>query len=969
MLSSQTLTNDANDEVNTSTMSATTNTDYVALRTLTQLLSRFGMNSPPPETTSTVIVKKLLLPLLRRRDEGGNIINDQTMFAAVDCLAGLMKFRGMASAMFLPLVLDVVMDVEVTRKNPLRGQIVRVLKEGVGEFCKPSDESESESGKSGNGSDSGDTVRCKKEAACYARAMQSFIEAVRGMNDKEGDDINVKGLAMTMLKVVNAVVVKNAGDKNKNNNKNNSINNNNNNNDRNKNIDPDEDKVLLQCIGTVGQMVRTYPDVMTTIWGSVSPVMTRVFRDLSLGEGTRKEAIATLSAMVKITPLKTWSELLRGSAGGRGRVRGREGGGQPSKVFGLLSSLLKFVGSSVLDEVDKGVFWEFSELVSEIVKGGGGSDGRCHVSDDFVDAEVGALTSLARCLVKPGDDERKKPAAECLIATAGGAATTTGETTPMQLPMIRLIEGEPRFMGGLVQRASEAGCIHALHVLGAIAKADFKVVKKSGDVRGIVARAEKSEKKAVRTKAIRLLENYLNGRCGDADGDADGDAGGNANGNADGRAHRKDSEVEEAIDISFVGEWINDSISEVRASAAKCYGYLLTNDFENGLNFVPSDVFYGNQETNAAVKAAICRALGRIAITASHALDGNKTMEILKIHVKDKSSNVRAAAMFAVGNLGQRAEQLSIGADALLAFMEICEDMLGDEDDKVIVSAVRASGFIFSSFLLAGGEFGKGNEIIQILNGKMRASLDAKGDVTLNSKRRIAINKQAWGSCFALSHILKLTCGDRVIGNYTGSFSMKESFDLLIESVSHASNGKVFAAAVAAMREGGLHGIERERAGDVILAVLRRNEHHEGKEGGVGQAAEDLLWLYLQDREGKNSIAEVAPEICALNGGLQFLYEFLVEKGAGGDTGGGFGLIIRALDELNWEQTEAIDVSLLQKFASRAAMEKRLEVRRNSPIAKLKNLRIEEGEVEAETEDRTDNVDSADIEEEDEEEL
>jgi len=59
----------------------------------------------------------------------------------------------------------------------------------------------------------------------------------------------------------------------------------------------------------------------------------------------------------------------------------------------------------------------------------------------------------------------------------------------------------------------------------------------------------------------------------------------------------------------------------------------------------------------------------------------------------------------------------------------------------------------------------------------------------------------------------------------------------------------------------------------------------------------------------------------------------------------------------------------LQKFASRAAMEKRLEVRRNSPIAKLKNLRIEEGEVEAETEDRTDNVDSADIEEEDEEEL
>jgi len=59
--------------------------------------------------------------------------------------------------------------------------------------------------------------------------------------------------------------------------------------------------------------------------------------------------------------------------------------------------------------------------------------------------------------------------------------------------------------------------------------------------------------------------------------------------------------------------------------------------------------------------------------------------------------------------------------------------------------------------------FFPGRTVIELLNSKIEAALDAARNATLNSKRRIAINKQAWGSCHAISQFLGDSVEDAII--------------------------------------------------------------------------------------------------------------------------------------------------------------------------------------------------------------
>ena len=86
------------------------------------------------------------------------------------------------------------------------------------------------------------------------------------------------------------------------------------------------------------------------------------------------QAIIVINMLIKATPLKTWSEMLKNSRGG-----GRHNIGvvsAPQKMFVSLAGLNNLLSNMCSSENDKSVYWELTSVVSTIIVGGGGGDGQ-----------------------------------------------------------------------------------------------------------------------------------------------------------------------------------------------------------------------------------------------------------------------------------------------------------------------------------------------------------------------------------------------------------------------------------------------------------------------------------------------------------------------------------------------------------------------------------------------------------------
>ena len=165
---------------------------------------------------------------------------------------------------------------------------------------------------------------------------------------------------------------------------------------------------------------------------------------------------------------------------------------------------------------------------------------------------------------------------------------------------------------------------------------------------------------------------------------------------------------------------------------------------------------------------------------------------------------------------------------------------------------------------------------------------------------------------------------------------------MLTRSISAASNVKVNSAALAALRVNEVVNISNTGGGLVVCAILTRlsRDGWIKEDGDVGE----VLWKYLTRGGG---LEEVILDICKIDGALEYLYDFILERGSI-DAGGGFGEVVAALNTLSWDDTSLVDVTILQKFSSRAALERRKAA---SPKKAEGGDREEDGEEEEEEDD------------------
>jgi len=138
---------------------------------------------------------------------------------------------------------------------------------------------------------------------------------------------------------------------------------------------------------------------------------------------------------------------------------------------------------------------------------------------------------------------------------------------------------------------------------------------------------------------------------------------------------------------------------------------------------------------------------------------------VLKVG-NDENVNVKCMVMLAMGNLGQGLGNLikgrgeGGGMEVPAPWEELCEcvvSTLGEEDERVAASGIRAIGHLYSSYLKCRGGGREAGEKMREVQRKTFEDLDArilravqierKVFVGLNSKQRYSSNKHAWGAC------------------------------------------------------------------------------------------------------------------------------------------------------------------------------------------------------------------------------
>ena len=309
-------------------------------------------------------------------------------------------------------------------------------------------------------------------------------------------------------------------------------------------------------------------------------------------------------------------------------------------------------------------------------------------------------------------------------------------------------------------------------------------------------------------------------------------------------------------------------------------------------------------------------------------------VEILLANADDESFNVRTMIQFAIGNLAQNVDDALIDVDAYRQLCDTTLTGLSDMNEKVVSSAVRASGLLLRSnpnpALVATAVDNLNSKIELALNRSSNKSLEKN----LNAHQRYSVNKHAWGACSALA---------------TVRTSERRSLVLLTRCLTDAENPKIRTAAVAALAE--IVGdcpveVDRSCFGGVVLACLREKDDAE-----IGGKCRDLLWSSLCVCTSGADLKSSIRGIIEVDNGLEFLYGFCVMKiEAGGraeetqeDV---FSVIVQALQDIDWgstffgEDNVEVSVGILQKFNSRASLEQRLWRNKKSPSNKESRLPV-----------------------------
>jgi hypothetical protein len=226
--------------------------------------------------------------------------------------------------------------------------------------------------------------------------------------------------------------------------------------------------------------------------------------------------------------------------------------------------------------------------------------------------------------------------------------------------------------------------------------------------------------------------------------------------------------------------------AKVRSDACKCIGDVSSQFFDERILYGPEIV---DRELNEACEL-IC--------------------PVLLESAADSSALVRSMAFFAVGNLAQMLKKpsapLLISPQVLIKLADVVGRGRDDPDDKASGNAIRSIGHV-AGLLLRNSEQGlDSNEIdaflqraLLTLSGKVRAVFILSGDdaPALTWKQRMAVKKQGWGACNALSMLFDAGTATR----HNVSNCCEVAIAALLECLENIDvvNEKVVACAAAAL--------------------------------------------------------------------------------------------------------------------------------------------------------------------------
>jgi hypothetical protein len=355
-------------------------------------------------------------------------------------------------------------------------------------------------------------------------------------------------------------------------------------------------------------------------------------------------------------------------------------------------------------------------------------------------------------------------------------------------------------------------------------------------------------------------------------------------------------------------------------------------------------------EPAASVRSEACKAIGNFC-TEYFGLRDSSAGEIqliplvrdvtdaMLVAVQDKNAGVRSMALFAVGNLSLSLQtSLSLSDNMsdckFLALCQCVRNCIDDKSERVVSNAVRSAGHLLNFLRLCDKENRTQSEAlyretIKILTNKLDLALDVlTGKVTnLSWKQRSFAKKHSWGACHTLGALLQHASSTDGQSNelfLPAIFQMIRCLRLAYEL-----NEKIIAAAAAALKLTPIDiwrkfSSESTIVADGLAACLMIVYHETNGEKKLSPQVYDdariLLQTFLTMTSAIDAVVSFSRDDITA-GMLDFLYSWMVDKGSKSTS---FDAIAIALT-LNSNHRTEFDISIEQRFSSRAKHERRRE--------------------------------------------